>query len=240
MNVSSINDYWKWYQLRGSSVTTTDSTSQSTQSSSPKNDIGLDVRNFLDKVTSGTVTDSDLSSMKDELTDAKEQFGSTCPSMMGKDMSDFLNKVQDGSVTDDDLTAMKENLEKRKQHFAINPMMMGGIPPMMGNSGDDSEIGQNSDFIKVFLDKVKDGTVTDSDLSAMQEKLSAVQGESGTQEMPPPPRPAADDTTNQSSTYLTQQIIDSAFQAYDNQSYYDDDENNYFNWLSSSTQDIKI
>ena len=150
-----------------------------------------DIKNFLDKVASGTVTDSDLQSMQSELKQAEQQSGSTqsasstttSASDIGSDIKNFLDKVASGTVTDSDIQSMQSELKQAEQQSGSTQSASSTITSA-------SDIGSD---IKNFLDKVASGTVTDSDIQSMQSELKQAEQQSGstqsTSKTAGPPRP---------------------------------------------------
>lgn len=74
------------------------------------------IRSFLDKVKNGTVTASDLESMKTTLTQIPQGPPPINNSSSASDSQDvigsFLNKVKDGTVTESDLTNIQTLLNQ--------------------------------------------------------------------------------------------------------------------------------
>lgn len=123
-----------------------------------------DIKDFLDKVKDGTVTQNDLTKMQTELQemDQSQNTGSTQSTSSVNStqnnstdfIKSFLDKVKSGTVTQDDLTNMQTELSQDQP--AGSPPGGAGAP----NSG-----------IKDFLDKVKAGTVTQDDLTKIEAEL---------------------------------------------------------------------
>jgi hypothetical protein len=114
------------------------------------------------------------------------------------EIQDFLDKVQAGTVTDTDLTAMQSTLN------SLPP------PPPPESSSASSTSSSASDLqsaIASFLDKVKAGTVTDSDLTTMQAELASAQSSSDA---------TADSEYAASQSAALQQLLSVASSAYEN------------------------
>lgn len=115
-------------------------------SGSESSSSSFNLKDFLDKVKNGTVTDEDLEEAQEAL--------QNMPQPPGRDGSDpigsFLEKVKSGTITEEDLTDMQTTL---------------------GNMPEPPE-DQGADPIKALLDKVKNGTVTSTDLAMMQVYLA--------------------------------------------------------------------
>lgn len=113
-------------------------------------------------------------------------------------LSSFLAKVESGTVTDSDLTDMQKLLtqvQSQSDESASNGIMMPPPPQMSDNS---TEASSQDDTLSSFLAKVQSGSVTDSDLTDMQNLLSQMQTQTDTSGsaatasiMPPPPPPAS-------------------------------------------------
>jgi len=91
-------------------------------------------------------------------------------------LQSFLDKVKDGTVTEDDLTEMQGILEEMDQNGPQGAKMPPPPMGMMGFYPDNSTESSDSDStdsltLQSFLDMVKDGTVTDEDLTEMQSLL---------------------------------------------------------------------
>lgn len=213
-----------------------------------------EITSFLDKVQSGTVTDSDLSSMKDVLT-SKENDPQSMLTAMGSMMmpppppppssasgttdsesdetlssiSAFLDKVKDGSVTSDDLATMQTLLASlgNQQNTAAAATSSDSTTATVASTASAAK-DTFSAQLQSFLEKIKSGTVSDSDLSEMKEALASLktQGESDFGSISSrmgdmsgmPPRMGSgepnNDSSNQSNAYLQQQFINMAIDAY--------------------------
>ncbi|MEI6100225.1 MAG: hypothetical protein WCP73_00175 [Eubacteriales bacterium] len=155
----------------------------------------------------------------------------------------FMDKVKNGTVTDDDLTQMKSLLETMDQKGTQGTQNRPSMPPpplgMMGfGESDDSSdstdsvnsLGTstvsstsssdsaNSLTLQSFLDKVKNGTVSDEDLTKMQSILEEMSQNStqGTQNRPPMPPPMgmmgfgeSDSSTSSSTSAVSSSSSDS-------------------------------
>ncbi|NPV89147.1 MAG: hypothetical protein HPY50_00030 [Firmicutes bacterium] len=140
---------------------------------------GVDLGSFLEKVKNGTVTDEDIENLKAQLTEAADQAESTAGSGESTEVKDLrdsikelLDKVKDGTVTEDDLSEMKDLLANTQASASLAGMPpMGGGPPPMGPPPSD----ENREAIGSFLDKVKAGAVTESDLTDLQELLTSME-----------------------------------------------------------------
>lgn len=133
-----------------------------------------DMKVFLDKVASGTVTSTDLTTMQQELQQAS-QSGSTQNSSTVADLKTFLNKVASGTVSSSDLTAMQQELQQVSQSGGAHKHHHhhGGA----GNSSTSSSSSNVADLTS-FLDKVANGSVSETDLQNMQSELQQWQGQS--------------------------------------------------------------
>ena len=144
-----------------------------------------ELSNFLDKVQSGTVTTDDLSSMKTTLSQAsnnmEKHFGPPPPGgkpPQGKNdggalgqIDDFLSKVQEGSVTDSDLTTIQALLKSMASASDEEDEDEDESSSTSVASAASSSALSN---IQSFLDKIKDGTASDSDLNSLQKTLTAL------------------------------------------------------------------
>jgi hypothetical protein len=149
-----------------------DSSGNSTGGSSLK----ADIRAFLDKVKTGTVTDDDIKKLQDELKQADQTSdsaltaGSTGSSSsdIRSDIQSFLGKVKDGSLTQSDIQTMQTELQQAGPPSGPSP-----------DAVDDNGVDSLKADIKGFLDKVKDGSVTQSDIQTIQQELQQDQQQSG-------------------------------------------------------------
>jgi hypothetical protein len=170
-----------------------------TGSSEESNAIG----SFLDKVKNGTVTSDDLTNMASVLSKVSSSSSADAETVSSTDndnqatFKSFLDKVKNGTVTDDDLTQMQSLLEEMDANRPSMPPMgmefgdesdstdsvsASGIGTVSSTSSSDST---NSLTLESFLDKVKNGTVTDDDLTQMQSLLEEM--DANRPSMPPPP-----------------------------------------------------
>jgi hypothetical protein len=101
--------------------------------------------------------------------------GDTVQLSMPPDIKGFLDKVRDGTVTDNDIQEMQDKLVEFEQSAQAQ---------LASNSNAASRQGDGPD-IKSFLDKVKAGTVTETDLSNMKDQLTKADQQGG----PPPGGP---------------------------------------------------
>ena len=131
------------------------------------------IREFLDKVADGTVTETDLDSIQKYLlqlqansTDSTNNAGNSNGAVhhRGDALKAFLDKVADGSVTEEDLSSMQSFLQQMQQN------MVGGTSAA---SNSNSTAGQ--DQLETFLEKVAAGSVTKDDLASMQTFLQQLQ-----------------------------------------------------------------
>jgi len=143
-----------------------------------------DIKNFLDKVKSGTVTQSDIQSLQSELQQATPQSNSaqgTTNSTFGSDLKSFLDKVANGTVTSTDLQNMQTEMQQTQQTAGTGSAQ--GHHHHHHHSGGDSSSSSSSSSsldsdLSSFLDSVANGTVTDTDLKKMQTELQQVQQQS--------------------------------------------------------------
>lgn len=140
-----------------------------------------DIKNFLDKVKSGTVTQSDIQSLQSELQQATPQSNSaqgTTNSTLGSDLKSFLDKVANGTVTSTDLQNMQTEMQET-QKTAGTGSAQGHHHHHHHSGGDSSSSSSSSSSLdsdlSSFLDSVANGTVTDTDLKNMQTELQQVQ-----------------------------------------------------------------
>lgn len=135
----------------------------SSSSSATNSNASFDFKSFLDKVKNGTVTESDLEEAQTALSQT-ELPGSSDP------IGSFLQKVKEGTVTESDLNDMQVTLNQA-------PPPPPPPPPGAEKASDDSSSSESSssDLIKDFLDKVKNGTVTQDDLTTIQTLLNQMQ-----------------------------------------------------------------
>ena len=89
----------------------------------PASGKGDDIKDFLDKVADGTVTEEDISNMQSVLQEAQESFGSNNVNFNGTQNAEtdpiksFLDKVDNGTVTDEDISNMQIVLQQMQQQF---------------------------------------------------------------------------------------------------------------------------
>lgn len=156
---------------------------------------GSEVRDFLDKVKNGSVTNDDVSNMQSLL--QQNSLNTTTTNTNSSDLfGSFLNKVASGTVTDSDLTTMQSKLQALGQHKAHGGHGHHGLRAAAQTS-DDSTVSSDDVFnttLQTFLGKVASGSVTDNDLSSMQTTLQAHQN----QGPPPPPPPEQSGTATDS------------------------------------------
>lgn len=148
-------------------------TASATASTSSSSDLGSDIKSFLDKVKDGSVTTSDIQSMQAELQQAGPPPGPSPASnsdsgsaSLKTDIKNFLDKVKDGSVTQSDIQSMQTELQQAQQ--------TGGSDTTKHHHHHEGGSGSSSSFgtdLTSFLDKVANGTLTDSDLTAFQSEL---------------------------------------------------------------------
>ena len=150
-------------QAAQASGTQTASSTSSTSSSS--SDLRSDVKNFLDKVKDGSVTQSDLQSMQTELKQAAPP-SDAAQGAGNSDFKSFMDKVANGTVTSTDLQKMQTQLQQMQK--------AGGAHGHHHHGGGDSSSSFGSD-LSSFMDKVANGTVTDTDLQSMQSELQQQQ-----------------------------------------------------------------
>lgn len=154
-----------------------------------------EIKDFLDKVANGTVTDADLQNMQTVLQQTQQQVsGNTQTADISEDtdsdgINSFLDKVAAGTVGDSDLQSMQSVLQTMQQR--VNP------------GGTSTDTDNNAADFRSFLDKVANGTVTDTDLQNMQAKLKEMTTASGTIGRHRHPRPSSEsEGTNPNSTSL--------------------------------------
>lgn len=149
--------------------------------------------------TSATSTNTSYQNILSDLSSTSTSEDEVTLSSDYEEFKSFLDKVKDGTVTEEDLASMQELLSTTD----LQSMMPPPPPPMPTDSADagstevssvgastvsgSSQDSTNMDSISSFLDKVKEGTVTEDDLTEMQDLLTAMD-EQGIQ-MPPPMPP---------------------------------------------------
>jgi hypothetical protein len=139
-----------------------------------------------------------------------------------EEFREFLDKVKEGTITDDDLASMQELLNTTDLQSLMPPP-----PPMPSGQAEGTGVegigsvgagmvsasGQANDYadsITSFLDKVKEGTVTQDDLADLQDLLIQMdeEGMGMCPPMPPmmgpPPDPDEDGETDASTVSATQ------------------------------------
>lgn len=171
MQISSVGYYNSLYSILYGTTSTTSTTSANTSTLN-------DLSSLL-----GTSTSEDQVTLSSDYEDFKS----------------FMEKVKDGTVTDEDLASMQELLNTTD----IQSMMPPPPPPPdssegvgmdgIGSVGADavsgsSEESTDAQTIISFLDKVKEGTITEDDLTEMQDLLTEME-EQGIQMRPPMPPP---------------------------------------------------
>lgn len=120
------------------------------------------LKSFLDKVASGTATDTDLQAMQNKLQQAQPYGNGQSGTQNGKasDVKIFLEKVSNGTVTKDDLSNMQTKLQQVRQ-----------------NSGSTLVAEKNNHEIDLgfFLKKVANGTVNKEDLQNTRDVLKQME-----------------------------------------------------------------
>lgn len=166
--------------------------------SNSSDNLGLEIKSFLDKIEDGSVTQDDIDGMQTILQEAEENGTLLAPpppppsesvtsgqlsadayttyniSDIPKQISSFLDKVADGSVTQDDIDNLQSVLLEAKN----NGMMQAPPPPPPdSSSSDQTDTDENSEYtyineqIAAFLEKIKSGEITNNDLLSMQTLL---------------------------------------------------------------------
>ena len=199
-----------------------------------------EIGSFLEKVQNGTVTAEDLAAMKDKLSQLQSSAKSdtkqtTDPSGSSTlSIKSFLDKVKDGTVTDSDLSAIKEKLA------AANVDGSGGMsmppPPPPGGPPPKSSEEKDGD-ISSFLQKVAARTVSNSDLSSMQELLTQLQTQASDTDTSSTMASSDSNSTlsiEKSYTAVSQQLIEMMMKAYEKNM------NSYTGYVSQYSQDIKV
>jgi hypothetical protein len=147
-----------------------------------------EIKDFLDKVASGTATNDDLKNMQSVLQKMRQQFNSSSVNQdhahsIDSELKSFLDKVASGTATDDDLKNMQSELQKMQQQFGGR-----GVHRHHHHHGSESEgtnpnstsldttnVNNSNSDLKSFLDKVAGGTATNDDLKNMQSILQQMQ-----------------------------------------------------------------
>jgi hypothetical protein len=131
-----------------------------------------EIKDFLDKVASGTATNDDLKNMQSVLQKMRQQFNSSGvnnedsnTTTASDPIKAFLDKVMNGTATDDDLQNMQSVLQTMQKQRSSE------------TAKDDA--GSIDSELKSFLDKVASGTATDDDLKNMQSELQKMQQQFG-------------------------------------------------------------
>jgi hypothetical protein len=89
----------------------------------PASGEGDEIKDFLDKVADGTVTEEDITNMQSLLQEAQKSFSSNNVNFddsqnTGSDpIKSFLDKVANGTVTDEDITNMQTILQQMQQQY---------------------------------------------------------------------------------------------------------------------------
>ena len=129
------------------------------------------IKAFLDKVTSGTATESDMTAIQSYLQQL-QQVGLNGVSEAGRsnrsdkedELKSFLDKVAGGTATESDLKEMQEYLQQI-QSFSVSEAAETGK----------TKRSEQEDLLKAFLDKVAAGKATEDDLITMQTTLQQLQ-----------------------------------------------------------------
>ena len=139
------------------------------------------LRSILPAYTNSTTQASSTASGQNVSNRRKATFensdGDTVQLSMPPDIKGFLDKVKDGTVTENDIKEMQAKLVEFEQSAQAQSA---------SNSNAASRQGDGPD-IKSFLDKVKAGTVTETDLSNMKDQLAKAEQQGGPPPGGPPP-----------------------------------------------------
>lgn len=230
---------------------------RNTENAKDSGDGSLSIEEFLGKVKNGTVTDSDLNALQSELNSLTDGSGIAAappppppppppPSEENdaiKAITDFLEKVKDGTATDSDLSDLQALLTQSGSQTSDTSSVSAADPSSSVASASSASNTSNSISLEEFLEKVKNGSITDSDLSLLQTELNEQQGESGAGLTPPPPpigkEPVASGAgaaSTANAPAISRQLLLLAAQAYDNSGWYSDSGSSY----SSTEQTIKV
>jgi hypothetical protein len=196
MSVSSISNSSDWWAYLNSLSTAKSSSSNTFSVSSAQSDSST-TKSTSSSKESETDT-ATLLAMLSSLSGGLQSIPTSSDSEASSEIQDFLDKVQASTVTDTDLTAMQSTLN------SLPP------PPPPESSSASSTSSSASDLqsaIASFLDKVKAGTVTDSDLTTMQAELASAQSSSDA---------TADSEYAASQSAALQQLLSVASSAYEN------------------------
>jgi hypothetical protein len=195
MSVSSISNSSDWWAYLNSLSTAKSSSSNTFSVSSAQSDSST-TKSTSSSKESETDT-ATLLAMLSSLSGGLQNIPTSSDSEASSEVQDFLDKVQAGTVTDSDLTAMQSTLNSLP-------------PPPPESTSASSTSSSASDLqsaIASFLDKVKAGTVTDSDLTTMQAELASAQSSSDA---------TADSEYAASQSAALQQLLSVASSAYEN------------------------
>lgn len=158
-----------------------------------------EMRDLVDKVASGTGSDSDISELlaklKEMATDVQSRFNNTASAdstSSDSEMKSLIDKVINGTATADDVKTIAEKMKDRasdmQAHFG------GGKPPMPPS-------GSSDDELKNLIDSVAAGTASDSDIETLTAKLKEMATEMQSQ--------SSDTTSTSTSTTASTSDMDS-------------------------------
>jgi hypothetical protein len=131
--------------------------------------IKSDIQDFMSKLSNGTATDADLQNIENAMK-AIQSANSTAAasstnnsSDLRTDFKDFMDKLKNGTATDSDLQNIETELKQ--------------VPATQSTDSSNTSTNSSSSFalhpsdFNVFMDKLKNGTATDSDLQNIETEL---------------------------------------------------------------------
>ena len=140
-----------------------------------------------------------------------------------EDIAGFLTKIEKGTATSTDLQSMQNELQQAQQsgttglsgHHHHHHHGTGAV----SNSQDTTASSISSD-LSSFLDKVSQGTATDSDLSTIESEMATLSNKQSTSTSGTQSSAAGTDSNIQKSSIIARAFLDSAMSAYNTQAYF--------------------
>ena len=142
---------------------------------------------------------------------------------LGEDIANFLTKIEKGTATSDDLQSMQNELQQAQQsgttglsgHHHHHHHAAGAV----SNSQDTTASSVSSD-LSSFLDKVAQGTATDSDLTTIESEMATLSNQQSVSTSSTQSTAAGTVSNVQKSNIVARAFLDSAMNAYNTQAYF--------------------
>lgn len=176
MQISPVNYNTMYAQMYGTASTTGNQNTTAAvpdpseeNSASASNGI-TSFTSFMEQVKNGTVTGYDLAQMQKELA-SKAQSNPQQTQIGASVLSPMLMMTGSNSSTDDDSAA-----------DSTGSVSAAGASTVAGTSSSSDSTGSTDGLtLQSFLEKVKDGTVTQDDLTQMKNEIATMEQSGGTQ-----------------------------------------------------------